>query len=193
MTGTLNTGASRSSRASSSNGPLKGFSTPAPPENLVGSGNGQSQSAPSMPVLGSPAPPQAQQAPQAPPAPSHAQTVAALRHFSAIMGELNTLIKDPDLGKADMKSAIIDGTTKLVSERMISPAQAVQMLATVPERPFDQKTWIMGHMQQAMQGENAVLVHHAAAFAGAPAQPTPDADDHMDDLSSMMQTHYAGH
>ena len=108
------------------------------------------------------------------------------------MGELNTLIKDPDLGKADMKSAIIDGTTKLVSERMISPAQAVQMLATVPERPFDQKTWIMGHMQQAMMGQDALLTHRAAAFPGAGQEPMPDAENHMADLQSMMSAHYSG-
>lgn len=191
MTAALSNGGG--SRSSSGSGPLKGFSTPPAPDNLAKAGNGQGNSAASMPVLGAPAaPPQAQQPPQAPPAPSHAQTVAALRHFAAIIGELNTLVKDPDLGKADMKSAIIDGTTKLVSERMMSPAQAVQMLATVPERPFDQKAWIQNHMQQAMLGRGMVLAHHAAAFAGAGPEPTPDADDHMADLSSMMQAHYQG-
>jgi hypothetical protein len=134
--------------------------------------------------------PQGGQGPQAPPAPTHQQTVAALRHFQAVLGELSTLLKNPDLGKADLKSAIIDGTTKLVAERVIPPNDAVTQLATVPDRPFDQKQWVMNHLQQTMLARNAVLSHHAAAFAGQGPEPTPSADNHMADINGMMQSHY---
>lgn len=137
-------------------------------------------------------PPQQQAAPQAPPAPTHQQTVAALRHFQAILLELNSIAKNPDLGKADVKSAIIDGTTKLVSQRMVSPGQAVTMLATVPERPFEQKTWIANHMQQALQARSMVLAQHAQAFAGQGPEPTPSADSHLQDIQGMMGAHYSG-
>jgi hypothetical protein len=116
--------------------------------------------------------------------------VAALRHFQAILGELNGLARNPDLGKADVKSSIIDGTSKLVAERMMSPASAVTMLATVPEKPFDQRTWVQNHMQQALQARSMVLAQHAQAFAGQGPEPTPSADSHMQDMSSMMQAHY---
>lgn len=144
-----------------------------------------------------PAPVQPQQqgnAPQMPaqaPAPSHAQTVAALRHFDAILGQLTTLLKNPDLGKADMKSNIIDGMTKLVADRMIAPTQAVDQLSKVPDRPFDQKKWTQERANETMVARNAIIAHHAAAFAGAPAEQTPDnSDDHMNVMQSMMQQHY---
>lgn len=129
---------------------------------------------------------QDQQGPQQQPAPSHGQTVATLRHMQAIMTSLKALIASPDLGKTDMKDSIIEGMTKLVADRMIPPADAVTTLASVPDRPFQQKQWVMTHLQQADQGRNAVLAHHAAAFAGQGPQQPPDADTHMADMSSMM-------
>ena len=155
---------------------LQANSVPPPPPEALQQQQGQGNSMPAM---------QAQA-----PAPSHQQTVAALRHFQAILGELGTLMKNPDLGKADLKSDVIDGTTKLVADRMVSPAQAIQTLATFPEKPFDQKKWITQHFMQAMQARGMVLAHHAQAFAGQPPQPTPDAESHLQDVSRMMQTHY---
>ena len=49
-------------------------------------------------------PAQAQQAP----APNHAQTVAALRHFYMIGKELRGLLADPNVGKSDIRSALIE-------------------------------------------------------------------------------------
>jgi hypothetical protein len=116
--------------------------------------------------------------------------VAALRHFNAILAELKGLLADPDLGKADMKSAIIDGTAKLVADRIMAPAQAVTQLATVPERPFQQKQWAETHFQQTMQARDAVVAHHAMAFAGQPPQAAPSDDDHMGMMARMVQQHY---
>jgi hypothetical protein len=125
-----------------------------------------------------------------PPAPSHAETVATLRHLRAVTTELQSLLKDPALGRSDMKSAIIDGMTKLVAQRMLQPGDAVATLSSVPEKPFDQKKWGQQQLQQAVQAQGAVLAHHAAAFAGQGPMPTPSADTHMRDLSSMLNTHY---
>jgi len=130
--------------------------------------------------------------PQQMPAPSHAQTVAALRHFAAIGKQLEVALKDPDLGKSDIRSKIIDGMTTLVADRIIPPGQAVTQLATFPDRPFDQKKWLIEHYQQTQQARNAVLSHHAIGNAGGAPEPTPSADNHMQDVAGMMQSHYAG-
>lgn len=130
------------------------------------------------------------QPPQPPPAPTHAHTVAALRHFHALGAQLESALKDPDLGKADIKSKVIEGMTQLVAQRIISAPQAVTQLATFPEKPFDQKKWLIDHYMHVKQAEMAVLDHHGAAFAGAGPQPAPSADDHMGDVAGMMQGHY---
>lgn len=126
------------------------------------------------------------------PAPTHAQTVTALRHFAALKTQLETALADPDLGKASMKSKIIDGMTKLVAQRMIAPGEAVSTLSTFPDRPFEQKTWLMDHLRNIMQARDLVLTHHAAAFAGMEPQPAPSPDDHIAILDGMRQAHYPG-
>ena len=130
--------------------------------------------------------------PAPPPAPSHQQTVAALRHFAALERELTTLLKDPDLGKSDLKSKIIDGTTGLVAQGYLTPAAAVTELGTVPERPFDQKKWLEQHFVQTIAAANQVLGHHQAAFpGGAPNEEAPSMDGHHD-LMQGLASHYQG-
>jgi hypothetical protein len=133
---------------------------------------------------------------QAAPAPSHVQTVAALQHFHAIQQELEAVAKNPDLGKASVKSAIIDGTAKLVSQRIISPAEAVSQLSKVPEKPLEQKQWVQAMLMQTFQASSAVLAHRQSAVATGTAPPEdPDAayraDDHMGHMGGVM-AHYSG-
>lgn len=133
-----------------------------------------------------------------PPAPTHGQTVAALRHFNAILGQLMTLLKNPDLGKADVRSQIIDGITQLVSERIMPPAQAVAQLATVPDKPLDQRKWAEQQFQQTVQAQSAVLDHHRTQTVGTGNYDLENMlhesapDDHLGTIKAMMQAHYAG-
>lgn len=130
--------------------------------------------------------------------PTHEQTIAALRHFDAIKGELTPLLKDPTLGKSDLKSKIIDGVTKLVSERIISAATAVMQLSQVPTDPLQQRKYLQNMMNQTMQAENAILdhygqgnpslgdvaQHHAGMDHGNP-------DDHMHHIAA-LNANYSG-
>lgn len=138
----------------------------------------------------------AQQAAPAP-APSHAQTVAALRHFGAVIAECKTLLKNPDLGKIDVRSAIQDGGVKLVADGIISAADAVTQLASVPDKPFDQKKWVEQMFVNAIMAQNGVLDHHRAAHAGtgdyaseSAKHPAPSRDSHRDTMRGMMEQHY---
>lgn len=136
-------------------------------------------------------PPQQQQQQQAPDAPNSAQTVAALRHFDAVKGELAVLLKNPDLGKANLKGAVIDGVSKLVGERILSAPQAVAQLSQVPEDPLAQRKWVTQQMQQVTQAERGIIAHHAIGFAGQGPEPTPSADDHMQTMAG-LHANYSG-
>jgi hypothetical protein len=134
--------------------------------------------------------------PAANPAPTHAQAVAALRHFQAVGRALYSLLKNPDLGKSSIKSAMIDATTKLVADRMIPSQQAVTLLGQLPDTPFQQKQWLEQLMKSNMTAQVAVLNNHRANnsgsgdFATESAQHVDNADDHMDVMQGMMQNHY---
>jgi hypothetical protein len=136
--------------------------------------------------------PQPQQ--QMPAAPSHQETVAALRHFMAVVAELKTLANNPSLGKADLKGPIIEGVTGLVSQRMMKPGDAVIQLASVPDDPQLQRKWVADKLQQTIAAQNNVLDHHVAAHPGTldwnqESQHAPGAeDDHMQTMDGL-----AGH
>lgn len=152
---------------------LTGSIEPGPPPPLPQQGNALQGSAPQQP----------QQAPPSPP--THDQTVAALRHFDAIKSELEVLLKNPDLGKSDVKSHVIDGVSKLVGSRIISPPNAVNQLSQFPADPQAQRKWLQNMMTQTQQAERSILAHHAVGFAGQGPQPTPSADSHMDVMAGL--------
>ena len=129
------------------------------------------------------------QAAAPPPAPTHGQTVAALRHFDAIQTELAALLKEPAVGKSNIKSKIIDGMTRLVANRILTPGAAVAQLSSVPEEPFQQKKWIQTHLVQAVVAKVKVLGDHGRAFGGIPehmVDKTSSPDDHLADMQGVM-------
>jgi len=133
-----------------------------------------------------------------PPPPTHEQTVAALRHFDAIKTELTTLLQDPAAGRSDLKSKIIDGVTKLVSERMLSAPQAVQQLAQVPSDPLQQRKWMQTMLAQAMQAEQGIVEHHRNTNLGSGDWATEaqkhvsNPDDHMHHMAALAANYGGG-
>jgi hypothetical protein len=146
---------------------------------------------PSQSVQPAPATPAQQQQQQQMPAPNHQETVAALRHFMAIVDRLKTLAKDPALGRSDCKSQIIDGMTSLVAERMMSAPQAVAQLGNVPADPAGQRKWVAQMLQQTITAQNNVLDHHVAAHPATfdwehESQHQPgSSDDHMQTMTGL--------
>ncbi|WP_213773429.1 hypothetical protein [Bradyrhizobium sp. dw_78] len=128
----------------------------------------------------------------APPAPTHAQTVAVLRHTTAIAKELRGLLNLPELGKSSVKRQIIDGAVALVAERILTPAQAVSMLSTVPTEPLLQRKWAQSQLASNMAAMNNVLDHHSAAFPGTGDLATEmqrsqsNAESHFDDVNAAL-------
>ena len=164
--------------------PLETGSVSPPAPNQDDNGNALQQGAPA-------------QQQNAPPPPSHAQTVAALRHFDAVKTELQTLLSNPALGKSDLKSQIIDGVTTLVSKRIMQPAEAVQQLSKVPENPLEQRKFLQAQMMQTVQAEHAIVDHHrntnlgSGDWATESQQHNTNPDDHLQDMSA-LRSNYGG-
>jgi len=97
---------------------------------------------------------------------SHQRAVAALRYFQEFERELWSVLADPDLGKADMKSKVVAAITRLRTREIASPAQSATLLATFPDRPLDQQRWAEAHFTQAIQGADEVLERYRAATPG---------------------------
>lgn len=125
--------------------------------------------------------------PQLPPAPSHGQTVTALRHFSALEEELSGIMKDPDLGKSDVRSEVIDSMMRLVGEGIVTAPNAVMELSTLPDKPYEQRAWVNQHFLNVVMAQNAILAHHQmGAMTGQNVGgEDPDQADHAQIMSSL--------
>lgn len=164
-----------------------GTENPPPPQ--PGGGNAlMSGTGPQVPTAQQPAPP------------THAQTIAALRHFDAIRKEIELIAKDPSLGKSNLKSKIIDGVLRLVASSMMPTTQAVDELSKVPTEPLLQMKWVKTMYAQAKQAENGILDQYGATqpHFGTVAghfQATENAanpNDHQDHLKALAANFRGG-
>jgi hypothetical protein len=106
--------------------------------------------------------------------------------------ELTGLLKDPACGKSDMRSEVIDGMTRLVSDGIVKPEEAVKQLGDFPERPFSQRQWLQQHVLQFQQAENQVLDHYrigVMANGGQSDGAEYNPDDHASVMAGLM-SHY---
>ena len=127
--------------------------------------------------------------PPRPPAPTAAQATAAVKRFGAVANAMRTVLANPDLGRRNIRPAILDQASKLLSARVLSLPECMQAIGKVSDDPLAQKSLVAGIFNQARQAENAVLAHHTAAVAmgmvprnGSEKYQADDHDRHMSDL-----------
>lgn len=145
------------------------------------------------PVAGAAAPQQ-----QQPPPPTYGQALASLRHFSAIHREVHRVLRDPTTGVSNVKPKIVDAIANLVADRILTAAAAVEQLTNVPDRPFDQKQWLIQQAVLADQAEENVLAHYRQGIANMSPEEietmdkTGDASTHLSDIATLTQQYGRG-
>jgi hypothetical protein len=123
------------------------------------------------------------------PAPSAAQTTAAVRRLSAVQESMRIILQNPDLGRTNIRPAIMDQASKLLASRVLSLPEIMNAIGKVSDDPLAQKSMVAGIFNQAQQAESAVLAHHTAAVAmgmvprsGGEKYRAADHDRHMSGL-----------
>lgn len=105
-----------------------------------------------------------QQPPQVPqPAPTHEQTVIALHHTAEVSQQLMALMRDPELGKKDARSEIVDVALELVQKGLATVPAVVEQVKNLPSDPQGQLNWVKAHLMANQLSQFAVLEHYRAA------------------------------
>jgi hypothetical protein len=127
--------------------------------------------------------------PPRPPAPTAAQATAAIKRFGAVQSAMRDLLQNPNLGRTNVRPAIMDQASKLLSARVLSLPEVMSAIGKVGDDPLAQKSLVAGIFTQAQQAENGVLAHHTAAVAmgmvprnGGEKYQADDHDRHMSGL-----------
>jgi hypothetical protein len=172
-----------------SDNPLANVASPPRPS---GAAQGNPQQANPLASLAGPLPMPAM--PPRMPAPTAAQTQAGLRRFDAVMSAMRAIMRDPDLGRTNLRPKIMDQASKLIGSKVISLAQCMQAIAPLNDQPLDQKNLVSGIYNAALQASNALLDHHGAAVAtgrvpreGGEKYDLANHERHMSDL---LNSHY---
>ena len=130
-----------------------------------------------------------QQPQQARPAPTHAQVVAGLHRFHEIEIASQRLLKDPDVGKKNIRPKVLEMGADLIGKRIMTLSELMQGIKDFPgsDDILGQKKWLQRLYQSNVQGQMALLQDHANAppEAADAAQWSPDShDEHMGALIS---------
>ena len=132
------------------------------------------------------------------PAPTHAQTVAALMHLSAVQ-EMLGLTQLPELGKANIRPEIYDATAELMAQGLVTLPQVMTEIRNIPADPPGQRTWVTTHLRNIALAKEQILSDHAQAFPGngdvqsemASIPPQDQSVSHVDNMKSIVN-HYSG-
>src|SRR4051812_30892334 len=69
------------------------------------------------------------------PMPSAAQTTAAVKRFSAVANAMRTVLANPDLGRRNVRPAILDQASKLMAARVLSLPEVMNAIGKVSDDP----------------------------------------------------------
>ena len=132
-----------------------------------------------------------QQPPQARPTPTHAQTVAGLHRCHEIEKASQRLLKDPDVGKKNIRPKVLEMGADLIGKKVMTLPELMTGIKDFPssEDALGQKKWLERLYQSNVQGQIALLQDHAnAPPEDQPSQWTPDNHaEHMSALANMYQ------
>jgi hypothetical protein len=134
-----------------------------------------------------------QQGAQGQPAPNAKMTNAILRHMRIFSQAYEGLLKNDDIGKADIKGPFIEAMAKLLGGGMMSLPQTMQLMKSFPEDPLQQRQWVQQHYAQDRQAALMTVMQHAKAFPMMDsAQPLNPRDGSYDHQSAMAEAigHY---
>lgn len=98
------------------------------------------------------------------PAPSYPQVMAAMHRFTAIRKVLTPLLKDPKLGREDVRDKVLDAAATLISQRVLTVAEAMNEVSKkMPTQPADQQLWLKKLVQNTMLAQDKVMDDYHAS------------------------------
>ena len=156
----------------------------APVQNLGQPQQPQQQGNPLSSIMGQ------QQQPQQPPQISKNQVIAALHHFSAVQKQFMPLMKNPDLGKANIRPKIFDAAVALIGEGINTVPETMNGIKDLPSDPVGQKKWLEKLMMNTEMAQKKIISDYIGQGPGQePDGPAWSMDTHKDHMNSLMSSY----
>lgn len=129
-----------------------------------------------------------QQPPQARPTPTRAETVAGLHRCREIEQASGRLLKDPDVGKANIRPKVMTMGADLIANRVMTLSQFMQGIKNYPsaEDFLGQKKWVERLLQSNLQAQMTLLQDHSQSPPEPPDAEQWSPDSHADHVASLI-------
>lgn len=109
--------------------------------------------------------------PQTPKPPTVQEAGAMFYHLITFQKEFLKILRDPDIGKKDIKGPIMDMMASTVAEGLVTLPQVMQQLKTLPSDPLAQRQWVEKHYANAKQASITILDHFGQNFPDTEIRP----------------------
>jgi hypothetical protein len=115
------------------------------------------------------------------------QVIAGLHHFTAFDKAFSPLLKNPDLGKSNIRPKIFDASASLIGQGIFSVPEVMNGIKDLPDDPLGQKKWLEQKLASTAMAEKKIVSDYIAQGPGQePQEPAWSPDNHSDHMAGMM-------
>jgi hypothetical protein len=115
------------------------------------------------------------------------QVIAGLHHLTSFEKAFSPLLKNPDLGKSNIRPKIFDASASLIGQGIFSVPEVMNGIKDLPDDPLGQKKWLEQKLAGAATAEKKLVSDYVAQGPGQePDGPAWSPDNHSDHMAGMM-------
>lgn len=129
--------------------------------------------------------------PQMPVSLTHDQVVAAMHYFTALDRALAPLLKDDRIGRENIRPKVFEAAASLMGEKILSLADVMNAIKTLPDDPIGQKKWVEQHLRTNALAQEKIIEDYRASededWMGASQNSKWSQDQLGDTMKSLVE------
>src|ERR1017187_6903233 len=121
------------------------------------------------------------------------QLIAGLHHLNAFQKQFSPLLKNPELGKSNVRPKIFDASAALIGQGIFSVPEVMNGIKDLPDDPLGQKKWLEQNLSGTMMAEKKLVSDYIAQGPGPePQGPEWSPDNHTEHMTGLMANYKHG-
>ena len=121
------------------------------------------------------------------------QLIAGLHHLNAFQKQFSPLLRNPDLGKSNVRPKIFDASAALIGQGIFSVPEVMNGIKDLPDDPLGQKKWLEQKLSSTMMAEKKLVSDYIAQGPGQePEGPEWSMDNHKEHMGGLMGNYKRG-
>jgi hypothetical protein len=121
------------------------------------------------------------------------QLIAGLHHLNAFQKQFSPILKNPELGKSNIRPKIFDASAALIGQGIFSVPDVMNGIKDLPDDPLGQKKWLEQKLSGTMMAEKKLVSDYIGQGPGPePQGPEWSPDNHTEHMGGLMSNYKHG-